>query len=102
MFDLEALDPQLRAGLRESLLSALSTYAVGGTRVVLTQLCLALADLALQLPDWPTVVTDMMERFGRTPATVPTLLGFLTVFAQENVQARFRVQVRIFELRRQA
>ncbi|WAR55167.1 hypothetical protein PtB15_4B787 [Puccinia triticina] len=47
--------------------------------------CLSLADLALQLPEWPTVVTDLIEKFGKDPKTVPVLLEFLTVFPQEIV-----------------
>lgn len=62
--------------------------------MVLTQLCLALADLALQLPEWTTVVTDMIGQFGRDPAAVPALLQFLTVLAQETLNSRIRVLVR--------
>ena len=48
------------------------------------QLCLALAGLALQFPDWQeTAVQSVIDRFGQTPATVPTLLEFLTVLPEE-------------------
>ncbi|CDO73497.1 hypothetical protein BN946_scf185013.g132 [Trametes cinnabarina] len=68
--------------LRETLLKALETYNAG-PRNILLQLCLALAGLALQLPAWEDPVQDMIDAFGRNPATVPALLLFLTVLPEE-------------------
>ena len=50
---------------------------------MVTQLCLALAGLALQVPQWKDVVPTMHEMFGRDPASVFVLLEFLTVFPEE-------------------
>ncbi|KAI0673417.1 ARM repeat-containing protein [Trametes maxima] len=68
--------------LRETLLKALETYHTG-PRTILVQLCLAISGLALQLPAWDDPVQDMIDAFGRTPATVPALLQFLTVLPEE-------------------
>lgn len=83
-FDLEQVPSQQRIALRDTLLTALLSYA-SGPRVIQTQLSLALSGLALQLDEseWPTVVPEMIERFGSSPETVPILLEFLIVLPEE-------------------
>lgn len=83
-FDLDQLPTETLVQLRDTLLHALDLYTTG-PRVVQTQLCLALAALALQMPEtsWGSVIPGMVERFGGTPATVGTLLEFLTVLPEE-------------------
>jgi transportin-3 len=77
-------------------LTALSQDSIISSKIILVQLCLSLADLALQLPEWPTVVTDLIEKFGKNPQTVPILLEFLTVFPQEIVgNQKIKILVRI-------
>lgn len=63
-------------------MSALEKYHAG-PRTLLVQLCLALSGLALQVPAWENPVQDMIESFGRNPASVPALLQFLTVLPEE-------------------
>ncbi|KAH9473766.1 hypothetical protein MJO29_000822 [Puccinia striiformis f. sp. tritici] len=82
-FDLDQLPEPHRLQLRDSLITALSQDSIISSKIILVQLCLSLADLALQLPEWPTVITDLIDRFGKDPRTVPILLEFLTVFPQE-------------------
>ncbi|MBW0475818.1 hypothetical protein O181_015533 [Austropuccinia psidii MF-1] len=84
-FDLDQLPPNHRLQLRESLLSALEHFSITSSKILVVQLCLALADLALQLPEWPTVVADMTEKYGKNPETVPALIEFLTVLPQEMI-----------------
>lgn len=91
-FDLEQLPAPHRLQLRDSLLTALTNFATGPAKIVLVHLCLSLADLALQLPEWPTVIGDMTEKFGKSPETVPILLEFLTVFPQE-VLGNHRIKI---------
>lgn len=83
-FDLEQLPDDARVQLRDTLMHALQLYATG-PRVVQTQLCLALAALALQMPEslWGGVVPGMIKSFGQTPSTVGVLLEFLTVLPEE-------------------
>jgi transportin-3 len=57
-------------------------------RILIRQLCLSLADLLLQLPEWTNAVPGMIERFGQSPETVPVLLEFLTVLPQETTDNR--------------
>jgi transportin-3 len=63
-------------------MTALERYQ-SGPRAITVQLCLAVSGLALQLPQWTTPVQDMIDRFGRIPAMVPTLLEFLTLLPEE-------------------
>ena len=83
-FDLEQLEGASQEQLRDTLLHALDMYA-SGPRVIQTQLCLALAALALQMPEsrWGAVIPQMIERFGSAPTTVGVLLEFLTVLPEE-------------------
>jgi transportin-3 len=60
---------------------------------VLTQLTLALADLALQMPEWTNVVQGMIEQFGKNPVTVPVLLRFLGALAEESLNPRLPASV---------
>ncbi|KAK4704603.1 transportin-3, partial [Phenoliferia sp. Uapishka_3] len=83
-YDLDLLPPAHRLPLRDSLLTALRTFATG-PRVILTQICIALADLALQLTpeEWNDPTTAMIELFGSEPAMAGALLEFLQVLAEE-------------------
>lgn len=60
---------------------------------MLIQLCLALADLALQMPEWGNVVGSMIEQFGKDPATVNILLGFLKALVEEVGNPRLTISV---------
>ena len=44
---------------------------------------MALADLALQMQSWTTVVEDLIGRFSGDMATVPVLLDILIVLPEE-------------------
>jgi transportin-3 len=74
--------PENLPALRDTLLAALQRYHTG-PRTIIVQLCLALAGIALQLPDWENPVQQMIDTFGMNPATVPTLLHFLTILPEE-------------------
>ncbi|GAA5857671.1 hypothetical protein JCM8547_004324 [Rhodosporidiobolus lusitaniae] len=83
-YDFDQLpEPQLLP-LRDSLLTALRNFA-SGPRVILTQICIALADIALQLTaqQWPDPVATMIEMFGKEPEMAAALLEFLQVLAEE-------------------
>lgn len=50
---------------------------------IIFQLALALADLALQMQSWTTVVTDLIGRFSSDLSTIPVLLDILIVLPEE-------------------
>ncbi|KAG8715687.1 Nuclear import receptor [Ceratobasidium sp. 423] len=70
------------SGLRNSLVAAIQQYAAG-PRVVLIQICLALSAFVLQYPEWDNPVADLIASLGQQPSTVPALLEFLTIVAEE-------------------
>ncbi|BEJ17243.1 hypothetical protein CspHIS471_0606440 [Cutaneotrichosporon sp. HIS471] len=92
LYDLSQLPRDSLPSLRDSLLGALNPLvqpgAPSGSRAVLTQLALALADLALQMPEWTDVVQDMINLYGNDPNTVMVLLRFLSSLAEESLNPR--------------
>jgi transportin-3 len=54
-----------------------------GPKVLITQLCLTLSALAMQLPEWKDVVPQMMKMFGGNPQTASCLLEFLSILPEE-------------------
>ncbi|TEB35143.1 mRNA transport regulator [Coprinellus micaceus] len=90
-YDLHQVAPENLPALRDTLLTNLQSYHLG-PRTIIVQLCLALAGLALQLPSWGNPVQQMIDSFGMNPATVPTLLQFLTNLPEElNTNTRIPV-----------
>ncbi|KAI8147628.1 armadillo-type protein [Fennellomyces sp. T-0311] len=82
-YDLRDLDPAAQLALRDSLVERVAVLAATGPKAILLQLCVALADLAIQLLEWKTAVTDMVSKFGGSPETAVCLLEFLTVLPEE-------------------
>jgi transportin-3 len=92
IYDLDQLPSEHRLPLRDTLLAALSNIGPG-ERGILTQLCLALADLLLQLPEWTNALQGLIDQLGSRPDTVPALLHFLEVLPEELGNTRIRVTV---------
>lgn len=92
-YDLHQVDQANLLPLRDTLLTALREYH-SGPRTIVVQLSLAIAGLALQLPAWENVVQSMIDSFGRDPATVPTLLEFLTILPEE-VNSNTRIPISV-------
>ncbi|KAG8187901.1 hypothetical protein JTE90_001664 [Oedothorax gibbosus] len=82
-FSFQELPAESHASLRDSLLNHISHVNNETSPVILTQLCLALADLALQMPSWKSPVNDLISRFGSNSQYVSTLLEILTVLPEE-------------------
>ncbi|KAI7870531.1 armadillo-type protein [Spinellus fusiger] len=81
-YDLRELTPEARYSLRDSLLHLLWASSTG-IKSIMIQLCLAIADLAIQFKEWTTAVQDLMEKFGKTSEGAACLLEFLKVLAEE-------------------
>lgn len=90
-YDLHQVDPSNLLPLRDTLVTALERYQ-NGPKTIITQLCLALSGLALQLPAWDNALQSIVETFGANPATVPVLLQFLTILPEE-VSGNTRIPV---------
>lgn len=81
--------------LRDSLLDHIGQITEGTNSVIITQLCLALADLALQMTSWQKVCLDLIGRYNQLHLW--PLLEVLTVLPEE-LESR---SVRLGENRRQ-
>lgn len=69
-----------------------------GPKTITVQLCLALSAFALQFPGWQsTAVQSIIDKLGHNPATVPTLLEFLTVLPEE-VNGNSKIPVTVSSL----
>jgi len=90
---LNQVAPEHLPALQTTLIGALDLYHAG-PRTIIIQLCLALSGLALQLPSWGSCVQDMIETFGRNPASVPALLQFLTLLPEE-INGNFRIPITV-------
>lgn len=75
-YDLRDLDSNARFQLRDSLMELLWQSSTG-PKAVTVQLCLALADLAIQLLQWKTVIPDLVEKFEKSPVCLLELLKIL-------------------------
>ncbi|XP_055932658.1 transportin-3-like [Argiope bruennichi] len=82
-FSFHELPAESHSSLRDSLLNHISHVTNETSPVILTQLCLALSDLALQMATWKSPVNDLIARFGNSIQHVSTLLEILTVLPEE-------------------
>lgn len=75
------LPVDVHSSLRDSLLDHISQINEATSTVIVTQLCVALADLALQMPSWSKPTLDLINRFSQT--NVWPLLEIMTVLPEE-------------------
>lgn len=97
VYDLSQLPSDQLPSLRDSFIQSLTTFssptAPTGSRAIVTQLCLALSDLAFQMPDWKDVVPGMIESFGTRVECVEMLLEFLKCLVEEAGNGRIPITV---------
>ena len=94
IYDLDQLPAEHRLPLRDTLIHALKN-ATSGPKAIITQLCIALADLLLQIREWSNGLQEMIDQLGSSPESVAALLEFLTVLPQEMAREnRIRIDVR--------
>ncbi|CAG8784427.1 17215_t:CDS:2, partial [Racocetra fulgida] len=97
--DLHQLDGTARISLRDSLLELLYQYREG-PRKIITQICLSLVALALQMPEWQNVLPQFAELYGKNPDTVKCLLEFLKVLPEEvNTNNRIPISDEAYQIR---
>ncbi|CAH1174165.1 unnamed protein product [Phaedon cochleariae] len=75
------LPQEVHNSLRDSLLDHINQINDATSTVIVTQLCVALADLALQMPSWQNPMLDLINRFSQN--NIWPLLEILTVFPEE-------------------
>lgn len=79
--NLSELPSEALTSLRDTLIAHLERTSPGTTSSILTQLSLALADLALQMPSWQNCINDLIKSFSSKNDFA--LLEILTVLPQE-------------------
>ncbi|XP_053613097.1 transportin-3 isoform X2 [Plodia interpunctella] len=79
--NLSELPSEAVVSLRDSLVAHLERTSPDTSSPILTQLCLALADLALQMPSWQNCISDLIKCFCNKNDFA--LLEILTVLPQE-------------------
>ncbi|RCH81760.1 Nuclear import receptor, partial [Rhizopus stolonifer] len=97
-YDLRDLDLKARFELRDSLIDMLWQSSTG-SKAVMIQLCLAVAILAIQLLEWKTVISDLVDRFNTSPQGVVCLLEILKVLPEEMNQNAKRLPLTDAEYR---
>ncbi|KAJ2077989.1 Nuclear import receptor [Coemansia sp. RSA 988] len=85
--DFAELGEQGALSLRDSLVTHLRN-ARNGPQPLITQLCLSLADLAVQLGAWTDPFGDMTRTFLSDPDSVSCLLEFFAVLPEEALNER--------------
>ncbi|XP_066594283.1 transportin-3 isoform X2 [Prorops nasuta] len=79
----DELPPEAHISLRDSLMEHISQINEDTNTAIVTQLCLALADLALQMPSWQEPIVDLINRFGGIPSSIWPLIEIMTVLPEE-------------------
>lgn len=69
--------------LRDSLLEHIRHLTDDTKPIIVTQLCLALADLALLMSSWRNPITQLMDTFENDPNANSTLIVILTLIPEE-------------------
>ncbi|WPG99418.1 Hypothetical protein R9X50_00223200 [Acrodontium crateriforme] len=87
IFDFHQLPRDTLPQLRDTLLSLLSTYAKG-PKPVRTQLCVCLANLAIQMLEWKDVMQVLISTLGSDPTSITCVLEFLHVLPEEVTEGR--------------
>jgi transportin-3 len=59
-----------------------------GPKPIRLQLCVCLANLAIQMTEWKEVLADVVTALGSDPATLPCVLDFLRVLPEEVTHVR--------------
>ncbi|VDO80154.1 unnamed protein product [Soboliphyme baturini] len=85
------LPPESYEALRESLFSHFSTSGSATNHVIVIQLCLAVADLYLQVPAWKNCVVEIIDRFQKSSTDIGILLEILAFLTEELVHSRLRI-----------
>lgn len=77
------LPAEMHETLRDCLIQHISNINEQTDKVIVVQLCVALADLALQMVSWQDPVHDLINKFGHSRDGLWPLLEILTVIPEE-------------------
>ncbi|KAI9830695.1 MAG: Nuclear import receptor [Phylliscum demangeonii] len=86
-YDLDQLPRETLIGLRDSLISALAGYS-SGPRPIRTQLCVCLANLAIQMSEWKDVLQTVISAIGGSDESGACVLEFIKILPEEVIEGR--------------
>ncbi|KAH0534220.1 hypothetical protein FGG08_007196 [Glutinoglossum americanum] len=86
-YDIDQLPRESLIALRDSILLLLSSYR-SGPRPIRTQLCVCLANLAIQMIEWKDVLQLVVSTLGNNPESGDCVLEFLRVLPEEVTEGR--------------
>lgn len=84
-YDLDQLPPDAVPSLRDSMLNQLAAFA-SGPRPIQTQLCVGLANLAIQMTSWKDVLATVGSTLGSNAGDC--VLEFLKILPEEVTEGR--------------
>ncbi|RMZ73309.1 mrna transport regulator [Pyrenophora seminiperda CCB06] len=87
VYDLHQVPRAHLPELRASIMRNLATFHAGH-KVIRLQLCVCLANLAIQMVEWKDVLKDVVNTLGSDPTTLPCVLDFLRVLPEEVTHGR--------------
>ncbi|CBX90696.1 hypothetical protein IAQ61_002185 [Plenodomus lingam] len=87
VYDLHQVPRTQLPELRASIMRNLATFHAGPKPIRL-QLCVCLANLAIQMTEWKDVLKDVVNALGTDAATLPCVLDFLRVLPEEVTHGR--------------
>ncbi|EON66053.1 hypothetical protein W97_05296 [Coniosporium apollinis CBS 100218] len=87
VYDLHQLPRESLPSLRDTLLGLLSSYRAG-PKPIRIQLCVCLANLAIQMTEWKDVLPLVVSTLGSDPESLPCALDFLRVLPEEVTEGR--------------
>ncbi|KAF1995424.1 ARM repeat-containing protein [Amniculicola lignicola CBS 123094] len=96
VYDLHQLPRSSLTNLRESIINNLVAFRAGPKPIRL-QLCVCLANLAIQMTEWKDVLPVVVGTLGNDPDTLPCVLDFLRVLPEEVTHGR-KINLTEFEL----
>eukprot|EP00833_Pecoramyces_ruminatium_P002145 jgi/Orpsp1_1/1176177/evm.model.c7180000056661.1 len=82
LYDLKQLDDATKQSLINSLFELLHIYR-NGPKIIITQLCISIADLSILIKSWDNPIQQLLELFSNNQEMVTCLLEFLTVLPEE-------------------
>ncbi|KKY21785.1 putative mrna transport regulator [Diplodia seriata] len=87
VYDLHQLPRESLSPLRDTLLSVLAAFRAG-PKPIRMQLCVCLANLAIQMMEWKDVLPLVVSTLGNDPQSIPCVLDFLRVLPEEVTEGR--------------
>lgn len=87
VFDFHQLPRESLPQLRDTLLSLLANYSKG-PKPIRTQLCVCLANLAIQMLEWKDVLQMVVTTLGNDSSSIACVLEFLHVLPEEVTEGR--------------